>query len=707
MPRLSHAQIRQVKARMWLQFLSADNFAQAWAKVAANQGCAGVDGESIAAIAVEPERVLRGLRRQLRAGQYRPLPLRQFHIPKRSGGSRCLAVPTVRDRIVQQALLQVLHPVMDPQFETSSYAYRPGRSHHMAVDRIRHLQHRGYDWVLDADIIRYFDHIQHSRLLAEVQERLDLDWVLALVHSWLTVGILTPEGIVLPQQGVPQGAVISPILANVYLDDFDELIAAQGYELVRYADDFVVLGHSQAQLAQVQSDIAAYFQTVGLQLHPDKTRLTQFEQGFRFLGHAFVGDLVVPVQRQPQPPRGLQPLPTPRLVHAEASAPQPTVMQQALVSALKAAQAPIPPPLYVVLGYAVRGRLRVAVESQEVKWSNGMSSVYVVEQGTCLQKEQGRLLLKAPKEPVLSLPWQEVERILLFGSVQLSTSVVATCLAQQIPVIFLSQMGEYKGHLWSAESVDSAMQGRQFAAQGTAFGVGVARGIVAGKLWNSKLLLLRQNRKQQLSEVQEAVERLQRSIDLLLDPKLLLTVEQIRGYEGAGAAQYFQQFTRLIRNPGFSWQGRNFHPPLDPVNSLLSFGYTLLFNNVFSLLLAEGLNPYLGHLHGAERQKAYLAFDLMEEFRSPIVDSLVLRLVNQKIIRPTDFTWPRDNGGVYLLDPARRIFLKHFEQRITETVSHPDVQEPVTYRRVIQLQVLRYRRALMADSAYESFRGVR
>ncbi|MEM1279181.1 MAG: CRISPR-associated endonuclease Cas1 [Cyanobacteria bacterium P01_H01_bin.152] len=181
----------------------------------------------------------------------------------------------------------------------------------------------------------------------------------------------------------------------------------------------------------------------------------------------------------------------------------------------------------------------------------------------------------------------------------------------------------------------------------------------------------------------------------------------MRGYEGAAATQYFQSFKPLITNPGFDWHGRQFHPPPDPMNSLLSFGYTLLFNNVLSLLLAEGLNPYLGNLHGAERQKAYLAFDLMEEFRSPIVDALVMRLVNQKIIRPTDFTWPKDNGGVYLTGPARRVFLKNFEQRITEKVSHPDVKEPVTYRRVIHLQIQRYRKVLLGNGLYESFQRVR
>ncbi|NEQ33275.1 MAG: CRISPR-associated endonuclease Cas1 [Leptolyngbya sp. SIO4C5] len=185
-----------------------------------------------------------------------------------------------------------------------------------------------------------------------------------------------------------------------------------------------------------------------------------------------------------------------------------------------------------------------------------------------------------------------------------------------------------------------------------------------------------------------------------------LTLEQVRGYEGIGATQYFQSFKPLITNPGFDWLGRNFHPPTDPVNSLLSFGYTLLFNNVFSLLLAEELNPYLGNLHGAERQKAYLAFDLMEEFRSPVVDSLVMRLINQKSIRPTDFSWPKQNQGVYLTGAAKRIFLKRFELRITEKVSHPDVKESVTYRRAIQLQVQRYKRALLENHSYEAFQRV-
>lgn len=226
---------------------------------------------------------------------------------------------------------------------------------------------------------------------------------------------------------------------------------------------------------------------------------------------------------------------------------------------------------------------------------------------------------------------------------------------------------------------------------------------MAGKLANSRQLLLRLNRKRQLPAVAEAIAVLAESLEFSLQADSL---NSLRGYEGLAAAKYFRALGALIVNPAFTFTDRNRRPPKDPVNSLLSFGYTLLFNNVLSLLLAEGLNPYLGNLHGSEKKQTFLAFDLVEEFRSPVVDSLVMRLINQKFLKPTDFTWPNAEGGIYLNDAARRPFLKQFEERLSLKVSHPDVAEPVSYRRVMQLQVQRYKRALLEGVPYEAFRKV-
>jgi len=715
------------------QFLGPENFALAWGKVAANQGCAGVDGEHVAQFGQNFEPRLTLLRQQVTQGHYRPLPLRQIFIPKLQGGWRELRVPTVRDRIVQQALLNVLHPVFEPQFEGCSYAYRPGRSHKLAVERIAAHQRRGYQWVLDADIVSYFDHIAHDRLLAEVAERLPIKaegrrlkaegeyparaqrlqiWpsaefvalALYLIEQWLSVGVLTREGLYFPQQGLPQGAVISPILANVYLDDFDEAIDGTRLKLVRYADDFVVLGRKQHHIVEAHGQVSQLLGEIGLVLHPDKTHLTSFNQGFRFLGHVFSGDLVLPVRKDEgkrmKAERGSRAGSDLRLVHSDAPAAK-TPMEQAMVAALKASQKPIPPPLFVVLGYRVRQPQRVEITSNETIWRPGMSTLYLVHQGTTVKKEQGRYIVRVPKAAVLEIPVREVERLLVFGNVQLTTAVMTECLENQVPVVFMSQLGDYKGHLWSAEYDDIRTERVQYQRQSDeAFKLATARAIVAGKLANSRQLLLRLNRKRQLPEVAAAVAGLAERLESSTQAESL---NALRGYEGAAAAKYFRALGQLIVNPAFTLTERNRRPPKDPVNSLLSFGYTLLFNTVLSLLLAEGLNPYLGNLHGSEKKQTFLAFDLVEEFRSPVVDSLVIQLVNGRILSPTDFTWPNEAGGIYLADTARRVFIQKVEARLSEEVSHPDVQAPISYRRVMQLQIQRYKRSLLEGVPYQPF----
>jgi CRISP-associated protein Cas1 len=549
---------------------------------------------------------------------------------------------------------------------------------------------------------------------AELQERVHDPNVGKLVERWIKSGVLTDSGLVLPEKGIPQGAVISPILANVYLDDFDEAMADAKLKLVRFADDFVVLAKTQKRIEAAQELVDELLTAMGLELHPDKTRITNFDRGFHFLGHTFVRSLVEDQHQSKQYQRSesQQAKPAqdkvPILRYADPPQ-QNSLMQQAFLEAIQASEKPVAPPLYVVMGFKVRDEKPIEIQSYDLEWKAGMSTVYLVQQGATFRKEQGRFVLQPPgnsaKPEETEIPIREVERVLVFGNVQLSTQAMSECLAEQIPVFFLSQQGEYKGHLWSAEQTDIKVQAAQFRLwDDVSFQVRMTQRLVKGKLWNSKQLLLRLRRQRDLPEVTTAIAGLEQAWQAVDTATDTVGLDVLRGYEGVAATRYFAAFGNLITNTAFSFKGRNRRPPTDPVNSLLSFGYTLLFNNVLSLILVEGLNPYLGNLHRSERNEPHLAFDLMEEFRSPIVDSLVIKLVNQKVVRPTDFTYPNKEGGVYLEAQARRVFLRHFEERISSPVSHPDVGNQVSYRRVIQLQIQRYKRTVLNNVAYEPFR---
>lgn len=276
-------------------FLKLENFQRAWEKVAENRGCAGVDGESIDRFARNQTLNIYQLLDAVAQTTYQPSPYKQVIIPKRNGTQRELKIPTVRDRIVQQALLNVLSPFMDDKFSAASFAYRPNLSYILAVEKVAEWRDRGYQWVLDADIVKFFDNIDHRRLLKEVRLHIDSPRILCLIKSWISAGVLTEEGVIVPQKGIPQGAVVSPLLANIYLHEFDELVTATDVKLVRYADDFLVLARTQERILQAEVEIINLLDSMGLMIHTEKTQITTFERGFRFLGHGFLEDAIFPV----------------------------------------------------------------------------------------------------------------------------------------------------------------------------------------------------------------------------------------------------------------------------------------------------------------------------------------------------------------------------------------------------------------------------
>lgn len=261
----------------------------AFVQVAANKGAAGVDHVSIKQFAGDLEANLKRLSEGLRTGSYQPQAIRRHYIPKPgSVEKRPLGIPTVRDRVVQTALRMVLEPIFELDFAAQSYGFRPGRGCKDALRRVDGLLDAGYVHIVDADLKSYFDTIPKDRLLAMVGQKMTDGRVLDLIASFLEQRVMDGTKEWIPEQGTPQGAVISPLLSNVYLDPLDHLMAERGFEMVRYADDFVVLCRSEQDAVAALAEIQQWTAQAGLTLHPTKTRLVDARgDGFDFLGYRF------------------------------------------------------------------------------------------------------------------------------------------------------------------------------------------------------------------------------------------------------------------------------------------------------------------------------------------------------------------------------------------------------------------------------------
>jgi RNA-directed DNA polymerase len=260
-------------------------------KVIANGGAAGVDHVTTEMFADHQQANLERLQRELRTGTYRPQAIQRCWIPKPgSTEKRPLGIPTVRDRVVQTAVRQVLEPIFERDFAEQSYGFRPGRGCKDALQRVDDLLKAGYTYVVDADLKSYFDTIPHDRLMQRIREKITDSRGLALLEAFLKQGVMDGLREWTPEEGSPQGAVISPLLSNIYLDPLDHLMARKGYQMVRYADDFVILCRSREEAERALDEVRRWTVDAGLTLHPVKTRIAdaqKMHEGFDFLGYHF------------------------------------------------------------------------------------------------------------------------------------------------------------------------------------------------------------------------------------------------------------------------------------------------------------------------------------------------------------------------------------------------------------------------------------
>jgi len=290
--RLEQSEPTTVWFRLWDKVLEKRNLQAAFWAVWRNRGAPGVDGQTVKQFEEAHREEIARLQEELRTKRYRRQPARRVWIPKPgSKEKRPLGIPAVRDRTIEAATRHVLEPIFEHDFAEHSYGFRPGRGCREAVAQVERFLRQGRIWCVDADLKSYFDTIPHDRLLVLVKQRVVDGSVLALLEQFLKAGVLEEmKGWQPTERGTPQGSVISPLLANLYLNPLDHEMSQKGWAMVRYADDFVVLCHSQAEAQSVLNYLRQWTEAAGLTLHPTKTRIVNAEtEGFDFLGWHFRG----------------------------------------------------------------------------------------------------------------------------------------------------------------------------------------------------------------------------------------------------------------------------------------------------------------------------------------------------------------------------------------------------------------------------------
>jgi len=269
--------------------VSSENMQRAWQQVRANAGAAGIDNMSITDYPGFARANWAGIKASLLDGTYTPAPVKRVEIPKDSGGTRPLGIPTVSDRVIQQAITQVLVPVFDPGFSESSYGFRPGRSAHQAVKKVLELINEGYHYAVDIDLAKFFDTVDHDVLMQKVSRRVADKGILKLIGKYLRAGVVVNGRLNRTSKGVPQGGPLSPLLSNILLDDLDKELEKRGHKFCRYADDLIILVKSKRSGERVMESISRFLEKkLKVSVNRDKSRVVRAEKS-TFLGFTFTG----------------------------------------------------------------------------------------------------------------------------------------------------------------------------------------------------------------------------------------------------------------------------------------------------------------------------------------------------------------------------------------------------------------------------------
>jgi len=587
---------------------------------------------------------------KLLKNRFTPPSLQGFIIDNADNSTRALAVSPFRDRVLQRAVAQVLQPIIDSLHYQHSYGYRAGRSRINASYAIQSAWREGYRWVYESDIEDFFDSVLWQRLTVRLQALWGDDPIIQAILLWMQAPVEFEGQTIKRTQGLPQGSPLSPLMANIMLDDFDNDMQMAGFKLIRFADDFVVLCKSkeQAQLAQQTAETSLHEH--GLALNKDKTHIAHMSDGFYYLGYLFVNDMVIA---------------SPKRLHKQSVdevVSKHSWLSQVIARKPKAIE---PAQIKVSSDKKTENKTLVAQSSQ-----HEMTQVQVEEKPTTKVEQYGerdqyglllcvtgesciirtkndRLLVEREEQQIYDVPWRHLHAVLLLGRHNITTPALLAAMEFNIPLHFASQTGKYQGVVWNGQTGAKGSQlwlKQQYCFAQPEQALTISREIVGSRLFNMRETL----RLRAKTEYSKQIDSLRKKL------VSAQTLAELNGFEGSGARIYFSAIKELVPAE-FGFNGRNRQPPLDPFNGLISLGYSLLYSCLEAVLRSDGLIPWVGVYHQPRGKHAALASDLMEPFRH-IVERLALSLIKRRELKLHDFYYA-DNNACYLKKERRNFYL--------------------------------------------------
>ncbi len=590
--------------------VSVRGLTEAWGRVWQNKGAAGGDNVSCHDFSRNAHQRLVGLSQNIRSGNYCPGPIRSVEIPKKNGEMRRLMIPCIADRIVQTAVTIGLTPYFEEEFEPSSYGYRPGRSVDQAVRQVDTLRTQGGRYVVDADIDNFFESVPHSAMMARLEASVSDGPLLLLIELWL--GHACPSG-----RGLPQGSPLSPLLSNLYLDALDEAFAKKDARIVRYADDFVILCPDGTDAKGAYNRARDLLKDFGLLLNEEKTRIVSFEKGFRFLGHLFVRSVVL------------------KTVEEDISSTQTLLQQIGQVDQVRSA--------------AQVEQLRLAERTEKAGVDSRFHILYLVDKSRRLAlRNKGFAIEEAcgigsdiAWQEVLSIHHKDLDRIEIGPGVVATDQAVRHAMATDTPLVYVNGYGETLG--WVSPPLQP--RAKRHLAQARLVlddeqRLSLARTFVEGRLKNQRALLNRLNRQKKNATTLKSLVEINRTIRKLC---IADGVESLMGMEGSATARFWTGYKPLLETR-YGFRKRLRCPEhVDPVNILLNLTASMLARDIGVAITRAGLHPGFGALHATVDQRDSLVFDLMEEFRAPLSESVVAKAINSHIVTPDMFSKTGDN----------------------------------------------------------------